>query len=78
MNNTRKGTWIAVVIAIVLILSFTGIQAAEKYKSAGAVYRYGGIDTNPMRRTGEFFDTCSPENMEDCSRNNPYEGLPLP
>ena len=78
MNNTRKGTWIPVVIAIVLILSFTGIQAAEKYRSAGAAYRYGSIDTNPMRRTGQFFDTCSPENMADCKRNNPYEGLPLP
>lgn len=37
------------------------------------------VDTNPMRRRGQFFDTCSPENMEDCLRNNnPYEGLPLP
>ena len=78
MNNRQKGAWIAVVIAIVLIVSFTGIQAAEKYRSAEAVYSYGGIDTNPMRRTSQFFDTCSPENMADCKRNNPYEGLPLP
>ena len=78
MNNRQKGAWIAVVIAIVLILSFTGIQAAEKYRSAEAVYSYGDIDTNPMRRTSQFFDTCSPENMADCKRNNPYEGLPLP
>jgi hypothetical protein len=37
------------------------------------------VDTNPMRRRGQFFDTCSPENMEDCPRNNnPFDGLPLP
>jgi hypothetical protein len=51
---------------------------SEKYRSPQSDYRYGLIDTNPVRRTGEFFDTCSPENMADCKRNNPYEGLPLP
>jgi hypothetical protein len=54
------------------------IQLAEKYRPVGADYRYGMVDTNPERRMGQFFDTCSPENMADCSRNNPYEGLPLP
>ena len=46
----------------------------ESYTSG----RYGFVDTNPSRRVSGFFDNCSPENMEDCSRNNPYEGLPLP
>jgi hypothetical protein len=37
------------------------------------------VDTNPMRRRSQFFDTCSPENWEDCVINNdPYAGLPLP
>jgi hypothetical protein len=26
------------------------------------------VDANPMRRTAQFFDTCSPENVEDCPR----------
>ena len=51
---------------------------AEKYRPPNADYKYGFVDTNPARRVGAFFDNCSPENMEDCSRNNPYKGLPLP
>jgi hypothetical protein len=78
MNNTQKGSWIAVAAVVALIAIFVSIQVGEKYRPAGADYRYGFVDTNPMRRTGQFFDTCSPENMADCSRNNPYEGLPLP
>ena len=50
----------------------------EKYHPQGSEYRYGFVDTNPERRISGFFDNCSPENMEDCSRNNPYEGLPKP
>ena len=75
MNNSQRNTLI-VVIAIIAIIATIGV--AEKYRPAGADYRYGFVDTNPMRRTGQFFDTCSPENMSDCKRNNPYEGLPLP
>ena len=78
MNNTQKGSWIAVAAVVALIAIFVSIQVGEKYRPVGADYRYGFVDTNPMRRTGQFFDTCSPENMADCSRNNPYEGLPLP
>jgi hypothetical protein len=78
MNNSKKGAWIAVVLVITLVIFFVSVQVGEKYRPAGADYRYGFVDTNPMRRTGQFFDTCSPENMADCSRNNPYEGLPLP
>ncbi|ADQ91408.1 hypothetical protein OlV1_031c [Ostreococcus lucimarinus virus 1] len=78
MNNAQKGTWIAIALGVTLIAVFMSIQSAEKYRPVGADYRYGMVDTNPERRTGQFFDTCSPENMADCSRNNPYEGLPLP
>lgn len=78
MNNAQKGAWIAVAITVALIAIFASIQVAEKYRARQSDYRYGFIDTNPMRRTGQFFDTCSPENMADCKRNNPYEGLPLP
>lgn len=78
MNNAQKGAWIAVALAVAAILIFSGVQVAEKYRARQSDYRYGFIDTNPMRRTGQFFDTCSPENMADCKRNNPYEGLPLP
>jgi hypothetical protein len=78
MNNTQKGASIAVVVVITLIAIFVSIQMAEKYRPRQSDYRYGFVDTNPVRRTGQFFDTCSPENMADCSRNNPYDGLPLP
>ena len=50
----------------------------ETYRAQQSDYRYGFVDTNTARRTSQFFDNCSPENMEDCTRNNPYEGLPLP
>jgi len=50
----------------------------ELYIPRESAYKYGTVDTNPTRRTSQFFDNCSPENMADCKRNNPYEGLPLP
>jgi hypothetical protein len=78
MNNTQKGSWVAVTVILVIVAIIIGFQMSEKYRPAGADYRYGFVDTNPARRVGQFFDTCSPENMADCQRNNPYEGLPLP
>lgn len=71
----NKGV-IIVIVAILAVLLSTELK--EKYRPRQADYRYGFVDTNPMRRTGQFFDTCSPENFGDCPRNNPYEGLPLP
>lgn len=79
LNNiglSRKFVLLLILLAIVVYVQSN--KANESYEPTGAAYRYGFVDTNPMRRTGQFFDTCSPENMEDCSRNNPYEGLPLP
>jgi hypothetical protein len=78
MNNAQRGAWIALVIALIVMGTLVGTKLAERYRPDNADYRYGFIDTNPMRRTGQFFDSCSPENMADCKRNNPYEGLPLP
>lgn len=77
LSLNKVGLVILIVIAFVV---YTTSDKAKKetYRPFGGDYRYGFVDTNPMRRTGQFFDTCSPENMEDCSRNNPYEGLPLP
>jgi len=51
---------------------------SEKYRPPNADYKYGFVDTNPARRVGAFFDNCSPENMEDCKRNDPYKELPKP
>jgi hypothetical protein len=61
-------------VILFLILMVTALMwRCEKYIMDNRV------DTNPMRRRGQFFDTCSPENMEDCPRNNnPFDGLPLP
>ncbi len=50
----------------------------EKYRPEQSAYKYSLVDTNPSRRVGAFFDTCSPENMGDCKRNDPYVGLPKP
>lgn len=63
-----------VAFVLFLILVATALMwRCEKYMMDSRV------DTNPMRRRSQFFDTCSPENMEDCPRNNdPFAGLPLP
>ncbi len=66
----------AAVLTVVTVLVIRYLK--ESYRPDGSDYRYGFVDTNPTRRTSQFFDNCSPENMEDCKRNNPYEGLPLP
>lgn len=66
----RRVVFAAIVIIAVLYLT----TQREKFTA----YRYGLVDTNPARRVSNFFDACSPENVEDCPRNNPYEGLPLP
>lgn len=50
----------------------------EKYRPPNADYKYSFVDTNPARRVGAFFDNCSPENMQDCKRNDPYKELPKP
>ena len=73
MNNTTILTLIVVVIIVYIVM-----RCREMYRPEQSDYRYGFVDTNPMRRTSQFFDNCSPENMADCKRNNPYEGLPLP
>jgi len=67
-----------VLSVVAAIIMYILIRNREKYRPDQSDYRYGFVDTNPVRRTSQFFDTCSPENMEDCKRNNPYEGLPLP
>ena len=78
MNATNRTALKLMVVLYVAIVIIT-MMSKEKYSSGRVDYRYGGnYDTNPTRRVGGFFDTCSPENMEDCQRNNPYEGLPLP
>lgn len=70
MNATALRN-MGILFVVIGILSLTN---KERYTSG----RYAFVDTNPSRRVSGFFDNCSPENMEDCSRNNPYEGLPLP
>ena len=64
-----------VVLAAIVIIAILYLTTQREKFTA---YRYGYVDTNPVRRVSGFFDGCYPENMEDCTRNNPYEGLPLP
>lgn len=61
---------------ILIVIALYSIP--EKYVPNRGYYRYGSIDTNPARRVSGPFDTCSPEDLEGCVLNNPYEGLPLP
>jgi hypothetical protein len=82
MKVTNKMTTVALLLVITGVVYFIVNRVpkllSEKYRVRQSDYRYGLIDTNPNRRVAEFFDNCSPENMGDCKRNNPYEGLPLP
>jgi hypothetical protein len=73
----KKAQRVAVIILVMVILFFA-FSMMETYTPAQSAYRYDLVDTNPKRRVSGFFDGCSPENMEDCTRNNPYDGLPLP
>ena len=72
----KKAQRVAIIAVIAVILFFL-FKVTETDTPSQAPYRYDFIDTNPNRRVSGFFDGCSPENMEDCTRNNPYEGLPL-
>lgn len=74
MKNTQRVA-LAIIFAAILYFVF---KMSEKYTPPQSPYRYDLVDTNPSRRVSGFFDGCSPENMEECTRNNPYEGLPLP
>jgi len=77
MNVTNKMKLVALLLVVVGIV-YLITNRSENYRAHQSDYRYGMIDTNPVRRIAGFFDNCSPENMEDCKRNNPYEGLPMP
>ncbi len=68
----------AVAVTVLSVVLYLLISQSEKYRSGRRDHRYAFVDTNPVRRVSGFFDNCSPENMEDCSRNNLYKGLPLP
>ncbi len=68
----------AVAVVVLSTILYLLISQSEKYRTGRDDHRHAFVDTNPSRRVSGFFDNCSPENMEDCSRNNPYEGLPLP
>jgi hypothetical protein len=51
--------WLTLFLALVVVAL---MSRCEKYIMDARV------DSNPMRRTAQFFDTCSPENLEDCPR----------
>ena len=77
MNLSNKNTRVILLVIAVVGIYFL-MKNKELYIPRVSAYKYGTVDTNPTRRTSQFFDNCSPENMADCKRNNPYEGLPLP
>lgn len=66
-----------VVIAVVLILTLFWYRRRERY-SLRDDWKTDRIDFNVARRVAGFFDTCSPENLEDCKRGRTgFEGLPI-
>ena len=75
MNATNR-TALRYLFILFVAMWILSLINKERYTSGRPDYRYGFVDTNPTRRVSSFFDNCSPENMEDCQRNNPYEGLP--
>ena len=56
MNLSNKRT-MTLLVVIVAIVAFFLMKNKETYDVA---YRYGFVDTNPVRRTSQFFDKCSP------------------
>lgn len=56
--------------ALLILALYIAYKAPERYASGRDDYRFGSIDTNPMRRVSGPFD--------GGALNNPYEGLPLP
>ena len=76
-----KFLFILLILVVFIVLQYKGLSPSpfsEGYSAAENPYKYNLVDRNPVRRVSSFFDRCSPENLEDCPRNNPYEGLPLP
>jgi len=84
----RMTVFLIVAILLVIVYFVSGQMSnggtdprfvfSEKYRPPNADYKYSFVDTNPARRVSAFFDKCSPENMEDCKRNDPYKNLPKP
>ena len=54
-------------VAVVVVVLWMLKRSTEGYNTG---YKYGSVDTNPMRRVSDAFD--SP------IRRDVYEGLPLP
>jgi len=84
----RMTVFLIVAILLVIVYFVSGQMSnegtdprfvfSEKYRPPNADYKYSFVDTNPAGRVSAFFDKCSPENMEDCKRNDPYKNLPKP
>ena len=54
-------------IAVIIVILWMLNRSNERYNTG---YKYGSVDTNPMRRVSDAFD--SPDSSDV------YEGLPLP
>ena len=63
----QRGTMILVAIALLAIVYYISCQSSiagndprfvfsEKYRPPQADYKYGLVDTNLVRRVGQFFD----------------------
>ena len=63
-----KRTTTAVIVAALVLLLVAFKKRSEMYRSLGAAYRLGFVDTNPARRVSGPFDSCSPENWADCKK----------
>ena len=68
MNATNR-TAIKYIVILYVAIVILSVTTKEKYVADGSGrndYRYGFVDTNPMRRISDPFDNCSPENFDEC------------
>jgi hypothetical protein len=64
--NLADKKYLMLLTAILVLLVYLLVRQPEKYRSGRFEYRYGFVDTNPMRRVSDPFDKCSPENFDEC------------
>lgn len=64
MNNKHL-----LILALAVVMLWM-VYRTEGYQAGRNAYRYGSVDTNPMRRVSDAFDSPNHKNV--------YEGLPLP
>jgi hypothetical protein len=64
--NTSNKIYVTLLTLSIALMIYLLMRQPEKYRSGRIDYRYGFVDTNPVRRISGPFDNCSPENFDEC------------